>query len=225
MTQEYLEKYLGQIQFSGVAHPDLKTLKTLQEKHLNHFPFENINTFLHQEVVLDAEHLCQKFIFQQRGGYCFEQNLFFMDVLTTIGFEVRPLLGRVTVPFGRLGRTHQLLLITIQNTQYIVDVGFGGMVYPQPLLLKADIIQETALNDYRLRLEENTYHVEILLNEEWNSIYTFDCSEYIFPDIIIANWYISTHPASHFTKELMISRIKGTTRYNLRNNQLSIYQK
>ncbi|HTO16226.1 MAG TPA: arylamine N-acetyltransferase [Edaphocola sp.] len=225
MITKTLNDYFCKIGFEKEARPDLETLKELQEKHLNCFPFENLNSFIHLPVLLDASSLHQKFLNQQRGGYCFEQNLFFMEVLQAIGFIVRPILARVFNNDSRLGRTHQILLVDIDGVFYVSDTGYGGMGSPHPLLLNSTKSQETYLNNYRIEKKEFVYHLNILIAEDWREMYSFDLVEYLYPDIIIANWYISTHCDSHFTNDLTLAKIDGTKRYGLKNNILSIYCK
>jgi len=87
-------------------------------------------------IRLAPDAICAKLVGLRRGGYCFEQNSLFLQMLRAMGFAARPLLARVWL--GLAGevppRTHMLLLVTIDGEQWIADVGFGGSyIPPMPL--------------------------------------------------------------------------------------------
>ena len=73
-----------------------------------------------------------------RGGYCFEQNRLFADMLAQAGIATRPLLARprLAIPPGVTPpRTHVLLLAEIAGEAWLADAGFGGSyVPPLPLV-------------------------------------------------------------------------------------------
>ena len=125
-----INAYLQRIGFQGDRAPTLNTLKALQQLHLQTITFENLNPLLGRAVPLDSPALMDKLIHQRRGGYCFENNLLFLEVLTTLGFQARGITGRVywNQPEDAWPpRSHMLLLVTIDGEDYLSDVGFGGM--------------------------------------------------------------------------------------------------
>ena len=66
-----------------------------------------------------------------RGGYCYEQNGLFSQVLETIGFGFTPLAARVLwrqAEDALTPRTHKLLLVRLGEDLVLADVGFGGAV-------------------------------------------------------------------------------------------------
>lgn len=82
----------------GYDEEETTTLNVLQELHRLHtqaIPFENLNSFLGIPVKLDMESIQKKLVHDGRGGYCFEQNLLFKQVLEQLGFSVRGLSARV----------------------------------------------------------------------------------------------------------------------------------
>ena len=130
------------IGFAGKPAADLDTLRRLQRLHPRAIPFENLSPLLGEPVKLDPASLEDKLVARRRGGWCFEQNLYFTHVLRAIGFEVKTLAARVrwNVPAGvTTSRSHMLMRVAVEGEPYIADVGFGGLVLTGPLRLEAGI--------------------------------------------------------------------------------------
>lgn len=175
---------------------------------------------------LDLPSIVAKLVHAGRGGYCYEHNLLLSAVLRALGFEVRWLAARVllNMPAGRVNaRTHMLLLVAAGGTQYIADVGFGGLTLTTPLRLAAGIEQDTAHERFRLRGHDEAYVMEALIGDEWRPLYRFDLQEQQLADYELANWYLSHNPASHFVTTLVAARVDGATRYALRDRVLRRY--
>jgi N-hydroxyarylamine O-acetyltransferase len=222
-----LAAYFQRIGYGGDRTPTLETLQAIHQCHTVAIAFENLNPFLHQPVHIDVQSLQQKLIHRQRGGYCFEQNMLLRAVLIELGFKVTNLSARVlwNRPEGILTtRTHMLLLVEIDETPFIADVGFGGFTYPIPLRLTLDIEQHTSLEDFRLiKANDNTFVVQAKVEQIWKPLYHFDLQVQHRPDYEVSNWYVSTHPDSIFTNNLILARIGIGQRYALRNTQLTIH--
>lgn len=223
MTPTILEAYHKRIHFSKTIHPNLEGLKLLVMHHTRHIPFENLNPLLNIPVELDMDSVYEKLIFGKRGGYCFEQNLLFKEILNYHGFQVAPLAARVTVskesPMN--ARTHMLLIATIGNNEFLVDVGFGGMTPTAPLLLKLHTAQKTPHNTYRILEENSEFILQYLKEDAWQSLYEFDFQPQYQVDFKIANWFTSTHPDSHFRHRLSVAIAGDGFRKNLLNNRLN----
>lgn len=221
-----LNAYFRRIGYSGDRSP---TLKTLQEIHLHHaiaIAFENLNPLLKQPVPLDLKSLQQKLIYQGRGGYCFEQNLLLRSVLIALGFQVTSLAARVlwNLPEGTTTpRSHMLLQVNLNQEQYIIDVGFGGLTLTTPLSLTPNTEQNTAHEPFRLLVVDHIYIMQAYIAQVWKSLYSFDLQEQKLPDYEVSNWYVSTHPNSLFVNTLIAARPDWGCRYALRNNQLTTH--
>lgn len=178
------------------------------------------------EVKLDAESLQQKMIYCNRGGYCFEQNLLFREVLRALGFQAKGLAARIRWNKSEekiTSRGHMLLLIELEDENYIADVGFGGLTLTTPLLLEPDLIQETPHEPYRLIQSGEDFLMQTLVRDDWKDVYQFSLRENFLPDYKITNWYLSNHPESHFVTGLIAARPAPGRRYVLRNNRFSIH--
>jgi N-hydroxyarylamine O-acetyltransferase len=81
-----LDAYLARIGHDGDRRPTLDVLRALHRAHACAIPFENLDPFLHRPVPIDLPSVTAKLLSGTRGGYCFEQNLLFMEALRALGF-------------------------------------------------------------------------------------------------------------------------------------------
>lgn len=226
MENKELDQYFGRIEAEIPNHNigKLELLKKIHQLHPKHITFENLDTFTGKTPSLQADTIFNKLVTDHRGGYCYEQNLLFKDVLESLGFSIKMHLARV-VWGSRDGsgtaRSHMMLTTEIEGMHYLVDVGFGSMTLTAPILLKPDIVQETPNGQFRLINENGFYRLEVL-KEEWLPIYKFSLEEAEFSDLEMANWYIATGLDSVFRKFLMITRVDEEARYALFNTTFNI---
>ncbi|QGZ38618.1 N-hydroxyarylamine O-acetyltransferase [Pseudoduganella flava] len=217
--------------------PSADALARLQLAHMLAFPFENLNPLSGNRVLLDLPALVDKFT-ARRGGYCFEQNLLYRQALQSLGFRTTPLLARVraNVPEDVVTpRTHMLLLVDVDGERLISDTGFGKMTPTAPLRLVPDVVQQTPHGRYRLvqvgdmgapaqwGAPSGEYRLEAEIDGTWAALYQFDLRPHWQPDFEMSNWYVSTHPASHFTRDLIAVRTVATGRHVLHNTRYSLY--
>jgi N-hydroxyarylamine O-acetyltransferase len=235
-----LNAYFRRIGYSG---PHETTLETLRALHLHHplsIPFENLDPLLRRPVRLDLRSLERKLVREERGGYCFEQNLLFGHVLRHLGFRITCLAARVlwNVPAGALRpRGHMLLQIELDGDApsakrgpsgagaYIADVGFGGLTLTAPLHLAPDIEQTTPRGTFRLLAADGHFVLQAKVRSDWQSLYRFDLQPQFEVDYEVSSWYVSTHPASVFVNNLMAARTTRTGRLGLFNNLLSVHDR
>jgi len=221
-----LATYFQRIGYSGDCSPTLSTLRGVYLRHAEAIAFENLNPLIGWPVRLDVESLQQKIVRDGRGGYCFEQNLLLKHALDALGFHVNGLAARVLwdAPEGGVTpRSHMLLRVDLDGQIYIVDAGFGGVTLTGPLRLQADIEQVTPHEPFRLVKDKDEFIEQVKIRGEWVSLYRFDLSEHLLPDYEMANWYLSTHPASRFVTGLLAARPAQDRRYALLNNRLTVH--
>lgn len=225
MDAGQLHQYFRRIGYQPVSGVSLDTLSCLQRNHVQTIPFENLNPLLGLPVKIDFESVFQKIVIEGRGGYCYEQNTLFFMVLRTIGFDVQELAARVLHEDDKIvsARTHKLLLVNLGNRLYIADVGFGGLICPQPLLLRPGLLQQTSHETYRILSGGTTFTSQIFIQNEWRSLYEFDFQKQIHIDDEMGNWFVSTFPKSYFTSNLMVSLVGENGRYTLNNRRFSVY--
>ena len=223
-----LDAYFSRIGFGGEFAPTLSTLQALHQLHPASIPFENIDVLLDRDIDIDTRAVETKLVTQGRGGYCFEQNGFFLQVLRSMGFEVEPLIGRVMwmLPDDAVvPRTHMVLRVRVEDQWWLSDVGFGGLVLTRPLLFATDQPQSTGHELFRVIPTPHRYRLEAHLNQRWQPVYQLSNEPQQPVDFEVANWYTSKHPSSKFRHHLMLARATSDTRYTLLNNQLTIREK
>ena len=83
-----IQAYVKRISYSEPLEVDLSTLRSLHRQHLFTVPFENLDVHRKKMIELDIDKLEQKIIFNYRGGFCYELNSLFGELLRQIGFDV-----------------------------------------------------------------------------------------------------------------------------------------
>lgn len=222
-----LDAYFARIGYTGPREPTAAVLRAVHRLHPQAIPFENLDPLRGVPVALDAAALEAKLVACRRGGYCYEQNLMFREVLIALGFRVRGLAARVVwnQPEGALTpRSHMLLRVAADGDDYLADVGFGGQVLTGPLRLDLRLEQATPHEPFRLAEAGGTYLLEAKLAGAWKALYRFDLHEHHPIDYVAVNYYLSTSPQSHFVSSLMAARTEPGTRYALRNTTLAIHR-
>lgn len=221
-----LDRYFHRIGYQGERAPTLAVLQALQQRHAEAIAFENLNPLLGWAVALDLASLQRKLVVEGRGGYCFEHNLLFAHALTALGFSVTQLAARVlwnATNDAITPRSHMLLRIDLDDTPYIVDVGFGGLTQTRPLRMTAGVEQATTHEPFRLLETDGDFVVQAKLGDAWKPLYRFDLQPQHLADYQIINWYLANHPQSHFVTGLIAARPAPGRRYALRNNELAVH--
>ncbi len=220
-----LNAYLRRTGWGGPVAADLATLRGLATAHVAAIPFANLNPLLGLPVELDLAALQQKLVREGRGGYCFEHNLLFEAALRTIGFEVSGLIARVLwgQPEGAITpQTHMLLHVVLDGESWLADVGFGGHVLTGALRLQPDIEQATGHEPFRLLRRDAEWRMQSLVHGEWRTLYRFELRPTPFTDYVVANHYVSTHPASRFVSHLILGRTPPGRRLSLFDREFTV---
>jgi N-hydroxyarylamine O-acetyltransferase len=215
-----LDAYLERVGLAGTAGASLATLEALALAHPIAIPFENLDAFLRRPVPLDTASLQRKLVLGRRGGWCFEQNLLFGTALRALGFHVIGLAARVlwNAPEGSVRpRSHMLLLVEIEGTRYITDVGFGGLTLTAPLRLEPNVAQATPHEVFRVRDGDGDFILEAMLGDAWRPLYQFDLQPQHLADYEVSNWYLCHYPESHFLAGIMAARADRASRHALAN--------
>lgn len=214
-------------------------LALMQAAHRQAITFENIDVLLGRGIRIGSDDVFAKLVERGRGGYCFEQNRLFADMLAAIGITNRPLLARprLAMPEGYVPpRTHVLLLCKLEGQHWIADAGFGGSYVP-PLPLEDGATTGTGDGaQHRLRhiarpdgewvLERSgpvaTTDGRHRADESWQAQYTFDLAHVEQDDLEMSNHWAATYPKSRFVLGPIISRVLPAGFVSLNGAQLSI---
>ncbi|EGR2351538.1 arylamine N-acetyltransferase [Vibrio alginolyticus] len=210
MNKTDLSAYLTKLGLPSELPADLESLHRIHVAQHRCLPFENFDIALQRGVSVEIEDIIQKTVYHSRGGYCFELNGLMLDVLNTLGFEARSLLGRVHVSGTPTGRSHQITLVTLEEQTWIVDVGFGSNTPRAPLPFILDQVIQTDLQTFRfVKDAQFGYFLQVLSTDgtdTWNNLYSFDL-EFVFAgDIACSNFFTSTSPNSRFTSARVAAR-------------------
>lgn len=219
-----LDAYFVRIGWAGPVAPDRATLNAIAAHHPAAIAFENLDPYLDRPVDLAPEALVAKLIRGQRGGYCFEQNGLLRRVLEGVGFAVTPLSGRVVWnmdPETVTARTHMVLCVDLADGPVLIDCGFGSAVPTGVLDLVPDIEQPTPHEPFRFIRTGEEWRAQIRIGTEWRTTYRFDLTPQQDIDYAVANWYTSTHPASHFRHGLTLARALPGRRISLRGTEFA----
>lgn len=221
-----LSRYLERIQYRGATDATLAVLNALTEAHAESVPFENIDVLQRRPIHLEPAALYKKVVIDRRGGYCFELNGLFLELLTALGFDARPIGARV-----RLGtpdrsiltrRTHLLIEVRIEDATWLTDVGIGSASLTRALRLVPDTPQSTPHETRRLQREGERWFHQILRGGAWEDVYEFTRDDFPPIDRQVANWYTSTSPDSNFLSDLSVAlaRPRGE-RITLKNHEFT----
>ena len=176
IVMEYLER-IG-IPKDQVTY-DLGSLKILQRNHLLKVPFENLDIHWKRPIVLDTEKFFEKIVVKGRGGFCYELNGSFNELLRSLGFETYLVSARVFsgVENGHGPEfDHAAMIVRLNGEQYLTDVGFGAFT-AEPLRFVLDEEQSDPTGTFVIRKRADDYF-EVMKRQDgvWRS-------EYIFKDV------------------------------------------
>ncbi|TGM64253.1 arylamine N-acetyltransferase [Leptospira meyeri] len=223
--KKFLDAYFDRIGYKGSRNPSLDLLNNISLAHVRSIPFENLDILLGKDIDISLDAVFEKLIIQRRGGYCFEQNGLLLSVLNKLGFEVTPISARVRLDKPRdftPPRTHVFLRVELSGNSWLADVGVGGASLTSAIQLTKNIEQKTNHETRRIVYESNRYFHQILFPNGWVDVCEFTLEEMPEIDRILANWYTSNHPNSHFKDRLIVARAGDDgKRYTLVNREIS----
>jgi len=150
--------YLSRIGVNETAlATDEATLRLLQRQHLLTIPFENLDIHWKRPIVLNTDRFYRKIVEEKRGGFCYELNGLFNELLLGLGYATRPVSARVFNPVkGEFGPEfdHMILVVTLGDTEYIADVGFGDFI-AEPLLFAPGVEQSDREGTFIIEHEDS----------------------------------------------------------------------
>lgn len=114
-------------------------------------PFENLDIHLGRLITCDIERFFTKIVMEKRGGFCYELNGLFGELLHRLGFDVTMLSARVRNESGGFGHEfdHMALLVVVDGERWLADVGFGES-FIRPLRLDTEEIQLDPAGNFRV---------------------------------------------------------------------------
>ena len=219
-----VREYLGRLG----AEPDHiepipEVLRYLQRRHLMTVPYENLNIHWKKPIVLDVRKFHEKIVVNRRGGFCYELNGLFNELLRSLGFETRLISARVFngTAHGR-EYDHAAIIVRIDEDEFLTDVGFGDFS-TEPLVYSLGAEQEDPAGVFVIRRFDEEY-LEVAKRDggEWKSEYIFkdvprELSE--FAEMCDFQQY---SPESHFTKGKLCSILTENGRKTLTDRKFIV---
>ncbi|KAJ5109001.1 hypothetical protein N7456_005676 [Penicillium angulare] len=241
-TEAQLEAYLQHIRYSRinagttlledlnqkVQSDALGTLTELQRLHLCRIPWGNsgLHYSHHHTISLDPDVLFEKMVERGLDGYCMENSGLFFIVLRSLGFHVYATGGRVSrsaatgVDDGRyMSLGHMILIVIIDGSKYMIDVGFGNNCATAPLPLKEgavatniapsemrlirDSLDECINQDQKVWIYQTRHNPD----SNWMPSICFSDVEFLPQDFGVMNFTVSQKRTSWFTQIFVCMRM------------------
>ncbi|GAA3681011.1 arylamine N-acetyltransferase [Lentzea roselyniae] len=181
-----------------IGAPRSSSLTELHERHLLSVPFENLDTHMDTRIVLEVPWLYDKIVVQRRGGFCYELNGMFAELLRHLGYSVELLAARVFngetfgPPFD-----HLALLV---DDAWLVDVGFGAFTL-HPLSWASREDQKDPFGVFRLVDVGD----DVEVRRDGEPCYRLERRPRQLAEFVPTCWWQQTAPESHFRRGPMAS--------------------
>jgi N-hydroxyarylamine O-acetyltransferase len=213
-----VDAYLARIGAARPARADAAALRELQLRHLLAVPFENLSIHLGEPIVLEPGALRDKLLRRRRGGFCYELNGAFSELLAALGFQVTLLAARVFGD-GDLGPPFDHLALRVDvagDGPWLADVGFGRhSSYP----LRLDTAAEQADPGGTFRVAV-TADGDLDVIRDGQPQYRVEPRPRSLGDFGPTCWWQQTSPESHFTRSLVCSLLTERGRVTLSDRTL-----
>lgn len=219
-----IEKYLKRFKFSDSIELSIETLRKLQKTHLLNVPFENLDIHNNVPIVLSIDKIFDKIVHQNRGGFCYELNGLFYELLIALGFNAKRVSARVYDQNKGYGKEfdHFAIIVTINNVDYLTDVGFGEFTF-EPLALHLGVIQNDERGHFLIdNFEDDYLRVNKIESGKSTPNYIFKNIKREFLEYEDMCNYHQTSPHSHFTTKRLISLPTESGRITITGEKIKI---
>lgn len=218
------QKYLERINYAGDVKPSLEVLQKLQKTHLLNVPFENLDIHYGLPITLDINKIYEKVVLKRRGGFCYELNGLYYELLTAIGFDAKMVSARVYDEKKGYGQEydHLSVVVNLEGVEYLTDVGFGEFMFA-PLKIGLNEIQHDERGDFMIDMADQEYfRVNKMSNGKATPEFIFKKDLRKFAEFSGMCIYHQSSPDSHFTQRKLISIPTEKGRITLTTEKLKI---
>lgn len=220
-----IERYLKKL---SVEHgtPSPEYLKELHYKHLLRFPFENLDIHNDTPIVTDVKYFYEKIINNNRGGFCYELNGLFNDLLKAEGYKTYFVSCNVFIS-EESGFSpdydHIAIIVNTEDGEYLADVGFGDnfleplkLIFDQPVEQFGILYRLSKISDDEILFEKSRDGIDYLKE------YKFRLIPKELNDFSQRCDHQQTSPESHFRKGRICSIATHDGRISLSDKMLII---
>ena len=206
MNKKQIDQYLERIGFTGPVNHDGETLNRLIWAHISSVPFESLD--LHEYGIvpsLNVDDIFDKFVVRRRGGYCFEQNTLFGQLLRDLGFPTYDIVVRLLFPdMPLLPYSHKGLITEAEGKTWYCDVGFGGPG-PKGVVEIRDGEQTVGGVTFRGTIRPDNFLIESKAGDGWIPVMYFAQRPIELVDFEPLNFYCALRPDSVFRLNRMVN--------------------
>lgn len=224
-----VQAYLNRIGITQIENTSKKFLETLINAHLETVPFENLDVIAKKPLKLDSASLFQKIVINLRGGFCYELNGLFYQLLSEIGFDVK--IGAAYVynskeqRYSYIENVYDHMILAVQlNQLYLVDVGFGDSIR-KPIALPNGHVEDVSglYRIVRLNSSKKIYELQYRrYNHDWIPQYHFNLIFLQLKNFNYSCHWTETSPESHFTQQAVTTIATSNGRITLVDQSLTI---
>lgn len=175
-----VDTYLKHLGYTGDREPTAENLRELHKRHMMTVPFDNSRNApkglaIWDDVDADVDVFFQQLITEGRGGICHELSGLFRGLLTALGYPVTVVSSGVRGANDDFGPDleHMFGLVDVAGERWLVDVGFAGPSFTEPVRLSADVQTQNGF-DYQV-VADDGYHVlnRRARDQDWHAVYRF----------------------------------------------------
>lgn len=180
-----VDLYLKHLGYTGTLEPTAENLRELHKKHMMTVPFDNSRNAPKGLAIWDTvdagpDAFFEELIAGRRGGICHELSGLFRGLLTELGYNVKVISAGVRGANDEFGPDleHMLNLVEIGDDKWLVDVGFAGPSFTEPVRVSSDVQSQCGF-DYQV-VEDGDYLVlrrRTKTTNDWHAVYRFTLRE------------------------------------------------
>lgn len=247
-SKEDLDLYLGRISFPRSETAPLPThqiLSKILDSHLKSIPIGALALNYHEKlseplarpvnaldpystkgVSIHPRDVFDRLVLQRREGLCFEQCILLRHMLEMIGFTIFIAGSRIFDPVAwEAGQellrdlTHCVLVVTIDNLQYLIDPGFSHFSTPSPVPLDGTPIASEGCLRHRVLPFTYTepghsypgptnteYRLEVQFGTKaWRPTVAFSLAPLYQQDLEVLNFFIMLSPTKFFHRHISLT--------------------
>ncbi|WP_445716260.1 arylamine N-acetyltransferase [Flavobacterium sp.] len=147
------------------------------KKVLDKIPFQNYKMIERGFGCIPDENCIKEDMFSLNGGTCATMNTFIGSVLYKLGFEVYLVNGTMAMK-----NDHVALLLELEGTKYIIDVG-DGQPYFEPFPINKEMEYEHPFRKFRAYPQNNEFKIDFFIDNQWSTDVTYHLEPKTFQEI------------------------------------------
>ncbi|TRX57685.1 arylamine N-acetyltransferase [Fulvivirga sp. M361] len=213
--------YLNRIGFKKKIQVNEETLQELHRQHVLNIPFEDLDIHYGIPIQLEPEAIYDKVIRKMRGGFCYELNYLFWQLLNELGFKASMISSRIYDQDQILGPEfdHMSIVVDLKD-KWLVDVGFGDL-FISPIKMEENVISRDWFKSYKInKLNEHDYTLSESIDESvFTRRYQFNIQPRSIADFQPQCKFKQYSSESHFVKNMICTLPNDKGRITIINNR------